>query len=143
MHPILWDLGDVLPHAGRIFDLTDYDDKVRGFVEYLISTRPESMSAFYGEINAAFDYFDDNDSSYWNGHHQATIAKVCNCSTAAELVRGPPGERPGGPRTLQRGGHLHRYHEMRVVDPSPGSPGCRRTLVVTKVIKSICRRRPS
>ena len=28
VHPILWDLGDVLPHAGRIFDPTDYGRQV-------------------------------------------------------------------------------------------------------------------
>src|SRR5918992_987231 len=30
VYPIVWDLEDVLPHAGRIFDPTDYDDKFKG-----------------------------------------------------------------------------------------------------------------
>jgi uncharacterized protein len=137
VHPILWDLGDVLPHAGRIFDPTDYDDKFRGFVEYLISARVESMGAFYGEINAAFDYFDDNDSSYWNGHHQATIAKVRNrfdglpSKCQGLLVNGRV-EYNGSPSVEDS----FKPNEMRVVDISRLS-GIPQDLVVTKVVKSL------
>jgi uncharacterized protein len=137
VHPILWDLGDVLPHAGRIFDPTDYDDKFRGFVEYLISARVESMGAFYGEINAAFDYFDDNDSSYWNGHHQATIAKVRNrfdglpSKCQGLLVNGRV-DYNGSPSVEDS----FKPNEMRVVDISRLS-GIPQDLVVTKVVKSL------
>src|SRR5215211_2670279 len=137
VHPILWDLGDVLPHAGRIFDPTDYDDKFRGFVEYLISSRVESMGAFYGEINAAFDYFDDNDSSYWNGHHQATIAKVRNrfdglpSKCQGLLVNG----RVDYKNSLSVE-DTFKPNEMRVVDISRLT-GVPQDLVVTKVVKSI------
>src|SRR3712207_7471688 len=67
--------------AGRIFDPTDYDDKFRGFVEYLISARVESMRAFYGEITEAFDYFDDNEdrkSTRLNSSH-ANISYAVFC----------------------------------------------------------------
>ena len=137
VHPILWDLGDVLPHAGRIFDPTDYDDKFRGFVEYLISARVESMGAFYGEINSAFDYFDDNDSSYWNGHHQATIAKVRNrfdglpSKCQGLLVNGRV-DYKNSPSVED----TFKPNEMRVVDISRLT-GVPQDLVVTKVIKSI------
>ena len=138
VHPIVWDLGDVLPHAGRIFDPTDYDDKFRGFVEYLISVRVESMKAFYGEIDKAFDYFDENEgSSYWNGHHQATIAKVRNrfdglpSKCQGLLVNGRV-DYNGSPSVEDR----FEPNEMRVVDISRLS-GIPQDLVVTKVVQSI------
>jgi uncharacterized protein len=138
VYPIVWDLGDVLPYAGRVFDPTDYDDKFRGFVEYLISARVESMKAFYGEIATAFDYFDENEgSSYWNGHHQATIAKVRN------RFDGLPSKCQG---LLVNGRVDHRDcpsvedaftdREMRVVDISKLT-GVPQDLVVAKVIQSI------
>jgi hypothetical protein len=138
VHPIVWDLADVLPHAGRIFDPTDYDDKFRGFVEYLISERVESMKAFYGEIDKAFDYFDENEgSSYWNGHHQATIAKVRNrfdglpSKCQGLLVNGRV-DYKDCPSVEDR----FEPNEMRVVDISRLS-GIPQDLVVTKVVKSI------
>jgi uncharacterized protein len=78
VYPIVWDLEDVLPHAGRIFDPTDYDDKFKGFVEYLRAGQVRTMRRFHTEIDEAFAYFEESDSSYWNGHHQATVAKVRN-----------------------------------------------------------------
>jgi hypothetical protein len=137
VHPIVWDLGDVLPHAGRIFDPTDYDDKFRGFVEYLISARVDSMKAFYGQLDEAFDYFEENDSSYWNGHHQATIAKVRNrfdgmpSKCQGLLVNGRV-DYKGSPGVEE----AFTDREMRVVDISRLT-GVPQDLVVTKVIKSI------
>jgi hypothetical protein len=78
VYPIVWDLEDVLPHAGRIFDPTDYDDKFKGFVEYLRAGQVRTMRRFHAEIDEAFAYFEESESSYWNGHHQATVAKVRN-----------------------------------------------------------------
>jgi uncharacterized protein len=138
VHPIVWDLGDVLPHAGRIFDPTDYDDKFRGFVEYLISVRVESMKAFYGEIDKAFDYLDENEgSSYWNGHHQATIAKVRNrfdglpskCQGLLVNGRVDYKDSPSVEDTF-------KPNEMRVIDISRLT-GVPQDLVVTKVVKSL------
>ncbi|HEV2742241.1 MAG TPA: hypothetical protein VGV91_03705, partial [Rubrobacter sp.] len=78
VHPIVWDLEDILPHAGRIFDPTDYDDKFKGFVEHLRAVPVRTMRGFHAQIDEAFEHFEESESSYWNGHHQATIAKVRN-----------------------------------------------------------------
>ncbi|HKH76439.1 MAG TPA: hypothetical protein VKA51_05715, partial [Rubrobacteraceae bacterium] len=78
VYPIVWDLEDVLPHAGRVFDPADYDDKFKGFIEFLRARPVRTMRSFHVELDEAFEYFEENDSSYWNGHHQATIAKVRN-----------------------------------------------------------------
>ncbi len=137
VHPIVWDLEDVLPHAGRIFDPTDYDDKFKGFVEYLRSVPVRTMRGFHSQLDEAFEYFEESESSYWNGHHQATIAKVRNrfgvlpSKCAGLLVHGrveygdsPQVDGPFGDR------------EMRVVDISHLA-GVPQDLVVTKVINSV------
>jgi hypothetical protein len=137
VHPIVWDLEDVLPHAGRIFDPTDYDDKFKGFVEYLRSVPVRTMRGFHAQLDEAFEFFEEGDNNYWNGHHQATVAKVRNrfgvlpSKCAGLLVHGrveygdsPQVDGPFGDR------------EMRVVDISHLS-GVPQDLVVTKVINSV------
>jgi hypothetical protein len=137
VYPIVWDLEDVLPHAGRIFDPTDYDDKFKGFVEFLRSDRVRTMRGFHAKIDEAFEYFEESESSYWQGHHQATVAKVRNrfgvlpSKCAGLLVHGrveygdsPQVDGPFGDR------------EMRVVDLAHLS-GVPQDLVVTKVINSV------
>src|SRR5829696_8006801 len=71
VYPIIWELGDVLPYAGYVFEPTDYDDKFKGFVEYLRAGQVRTMRRFHAEIDEAFAYFEESESSYWNGHHQA------------------------------------------------------------------------
>lgn len=137
VYPIVWDLEDVLPHAGRIFDPADYDDKFKGFVEYLRSDRVRTMRGFHARIDEAFEYFEESESSYWNGHHQATVAKVRNrfgvlpSKCAGLLVHGRVeyGETPqvDGP---------FEDREMRVVDIAHLS-GVPQDLVVTKVINNV------
>ena len=137
VHPIVWDLEDVLPHAGRIFDPTDYDDKFKGFVEHLRAVPVRTMRGFHAQIDEAFEHFEESESSYWNGHHQATIAKVRNrfgvlpSKCAGLLVHGRVeyGDAPqvDGP---------FDDREMRVVDISHLS-GVPQDLVVTKVINSV------
>jgi len=137
VHPIVWDLEDVLPHAGRIFDPTDYDDKFKGFVEHLRSVPVRTMRGFHAQIDEAFEHFEESESSYWNGHHQATIAKVRNrfgvlpSKCAGLLVHGRVeyGDSPqvDGP---------FDDREMRVVDISHLA-GVPQDLVVTKVINSV------
>ena len=137
VHPIVWDLEDVLPHAGRIFDPTDYDDKFKGFVEYLRSVPVRTMRGFHSQLDEAFEYFEESDSSYWNGHHQATIAKVRNrfgvlpSKCAGLLVHGRVeyGDSPQVDGPFQD-------REMRVVDISHLA-GVPQDLVVTKVINSV------
>src|SRR5918998_1278326 len=128
---------DILPHAGRIFDPTDYDDKFKGFVEHLRAVPVRTMRGFHAQIDEAFEHFEESESSYWNGHHQATIAKVRNrfgvlpSKCAGLLVHGRVeyGDSPqvDGP---------FEDREMRVVDISHLS-GVPQDLVVTKVINSV------
>jgi hypothetical protein len=137
VHPIVWDLEDVLPHAGRIFDPTDYDDKFKGFVEHLRAVPVRTMRGFHAQIDEAFEHFEESESSYWNGHHQATIAKVRNrfgvlpSKCAGLLVHGRVeyGDSPQVDGPFQD-------REMRVVDISHLS-GVPQDLVVTKVINSV------
>jgi DNA helicase HerA-like ATPase len=137
VYPIVWDLEDVLPHAGRIFDPADMDDKFKGFVEYLRDRRVRTMNGFHAEVDEAFEYFEETESSYWNGHHQATVAKVRNrfsilpSKCAGLLVHGRV-EYDGSPEV--DGPFENR--EMRVVDISHLS-GVPQDLVVTKVINSV------
>ncbi|HVF00453.1 MAG TPA: hypothetical protein VNA27_03830 [Rubrobacteraceae bacterium] len=137
VYPIVWDLEDVLPHAGRIFDPADMDDKFKGFVEYLRDRRVRTMNGFHAEVDEAFEYFEETESSYWNGHHQATVAKVRNrfsilpSKCAGLLVHGRV-EYDGSPEV---DGHFED-REMRVVDISHLS-GVPQDLVVTKVINSV------
>ena len=137
VYPIVWELGDVLPHAGRIFDPTDLDDKFKGFVEYLRAKRVRTMNGFMAEVEEAFEYFEESESSYWNGHHQATVAKVRNrfgilpSKCGGLLVHGKVeyGELPEVDGSFEN-------REMRVVDISHLS-GVPQDLVVTKVIDSV------
>src|SRR5215208_117705 len=137
VYPIVWDLEDVLPHAGRIFDPTDYDDKFKGFVEYLRAGQVRTMRRFHAEIDEAFAYFEESESYYWNGHHQATVAKVRNrfgilpSKCAGLLVHGRV-EYDGSPEV----DGPFEDREMRVVDISHLS-GVPQDLVVTKVINSV------
>src|SRR5919206_1354437 len=137
VYPIVWDLEDVLPHAGRIFDQADMDDKFKGFVEYLRDRQVRTMSAFHAEVDEAFEYFEETESSYWNGHHQATVAKVRNrfgilpSKCAGLLVHGRV-EYDGSPEV----DGPFEDREMRVVDISHLS-GVPQDLVVTKVINSV------
>jgi hypothetical protein len=137
VHPIVWDLEDVLPHAGRIFDPTDYDDKFKGFVEHLRAVPVRTMRGFHSQLDEAFEHFEESESSYWNGHHQATIAKVRNrfgvlpSKCAGLLVHGRVeyGDSPQVDGPFQD-------REMRVVDISHLA-GVPQDLVVTKVINSV------
>ena len=137
VYPIVWDLEDVLPHAGRIFDPADMDDKFKGFVEYLRDRQVRTMNAFHAEVDEAFAYFEETESSYWNGHHQATVAKVRNrfgilpSKCAGLLVHGRV-EYDGSPEV----DGPFEDREMRVVDISHLS-GVPQDLVVTKVINSV------
>ena len=137
VYPIVWDLEDVLPHAGRIFDPADMDDKFKGFVEYLRDRQIQTMNSFHAELDEAFEYFEETESSYWNGHHQATVAKVRNrfgilpSKCAGLLVHGRV-EYDGSPEV----DGPFEDREMRVIDLSHLS-GVPQDLVVTKVINSV------
>jgi hypothetical protein len=137
VHPIVWDLGDVLPYAGRIFDPTDYDDKFRGFVEYLISAQIETMRDFFIELDQAYESMAEKEDRGYKGHHRATIAKVHNrfnglpSKCQGLLVNGRV-DYNGSPSVEDP----FTDREMRVVDISKLT-GVPQDLVVTKVVKSI------
>lgn len=138
VHAIVWDLGDVLPHAGRIFEHSDYDDKFRGFVETLKADRVETMDQFQARMHEIQDYFEDEESkSSWRGHNRMTINKVWNrfnglpSKCGGLLVRGKI-DYDGSPNVED----AFEPGEMRVVDISKLT-GVPQNLVVTKVIESI------
>jgi hypothetical protein len=137
VHAIVWDLGDVLPHAGRIFEPSDYDDKFRGFVEELRAQGVRTQDRFQALMAEIWDYLEEEDKRSWRGHNPMTIAKVHNrfnglpSKCGGLLVRGkvdyddaPNVEEPFTDK------------EMRVVDISR-LIGVPQDLVVTKVIKSV------
>jgi hypothetical protein len=137
VHAIVWDLGDVLPHAGRIFEPSDYDDKFRGFVEELRAQGVRTQDRFQALMAEIWDYLEEEDKRSWRGHNPMTIAKVHNrfnglpSKCGGLLVRGkvdyddtPNVEEPFTDK------------EMRVVDISRLT-GVPQDLVVTKVIKSV------
>ncbi len=138
VHPIVWDLGDVLPHAGRIFEHSDYDDKFRGFVETLRADRVETQNEFHGVMREIQDYFEDEDSKQtWRGHNRMTINKVWNrfnglpSKCGGLLVRGKV-DYADSPNVED----AFTDREMRVVDISKLT-GVPQDLVVTKVINKI------
>ncbi|MBV9453339.1 MAG: ATP-binding protein [Rubrobacter sp.] len=136
VHAIVWDLGDVLPHAGRIFEPSDYDDKFRGFVEELRAQGVRTQDRFQALMAEIWDYLEEDKRS-WRGHNPMTIAKVHNrfnglpSKCGGLLVRGQV-DYDGAPNVEEP----FTDKEMRVVDISRLT-GVPQDLVVTKVIKSV------
>jgi len=138
VHAIVWDLGDVLPYAGRVFEPSDYDDKFRGFVETLKADGIETQDEFQGLMREIQDYFEDEESkSSWRGHNRMTINKAWNrfnglpSKCGGLLVRGKV-DYDGAPNVEEP----FVDKEMRVVDISRLT-GVPQDLVVTKVIESV------
>jgi hypothetical protein len=83
VYPVIWELGDVLPYAGYIFEPSDMDDKFRGFIEELRDRGVRTTADFYLLLDEIEDYFEaareeGKNVSSWNGHNHMTIAKVRN-----------------------------------------------------------------
>ena len=138
VHPIVWDLGQVLPHAGRIFDQSDYDDKFRGFVETLRERGTETYDGFLSLMQEIEEYFEDEEKkTSWYGHNFMTINKVRNrfnmlpSKCNGLLVRGRV-DYNGSPNVED----AFTDREMRVVDISHLS-GVPQDLVVSKVINEV------
>src|ERR671910_928290 len=142
VYPIVWDLGDVLPYAGYVFEPSDMDDKFRGFIEELRDRGVTTQAEFYGLLDDIDDYFESareegKNISSWNGHNHMTIAKVRNrfkvlpnkCGGLLAHGRVEHGNLPrvDGP---------FENNEMRVVDISQLS-GVPQDLIVTSVVSKI------
>ena len=142
VYPIIWELGDVLPYAGYVFEPSDMDDKFRGFIEELRAKGIRTQADFYGLLDEIDEYFESareegKNYSSWNGHNHMTIAKVRNrfkvlpnkCGGLLAHGRVEYGDLPrvDGP---------FENNEMRVVDISQLS-GIPQDLIVTSVISQI------
>ncbi len=142
VYPVIWELGDVLPYAGYVFEPSDMDDKFRGFIEELRAQGIRTQADFYGLLDEIDDYFErareeGKNYSSWNGHNHMTIAKVRNrfkvlpnkCGGLLAHGRVEYGDLPrvDGP---------FEDNEMRVVDISQLT-GIPQDLIVTSVISQV------
>src|ERR687891_181191 len=142
VYPIIWELGDVLPYAGYVFEPSDMDDKFRGFIEELRDRGVRTTADFYALLDEIEDYFeaareDGKNVSSWNGHNHMTIAKVKNrfkvlpnkCGGLLAHGRVEHGDLP-------RADGPFEDNEMRVVDISQLT-GVPQDLIVTSVVSKI------
>ncbi len=142
VYPIIWELGDVLPYAGYVFEPSDMDDKFRGFIEELRDQGVRTQADFYGLLDEIEDYFeaareDGKNISSWNGHNHMTIAKVRNrfkvlpnkCGGLLAHGKVEHGDLPRVEGPFEN-------NEMRVVDISQLT-GIPQDLIVTSVISKI------
>jgi uncharacterized protein len=142
VYPIIWELGDVLPYAGYVFEPSDMDDKFRGFIEELRAQGIRTQVDFHvlmDEIDGYFEAAREEGKNYssWNGHNHMTIAKVRNrfkvlpnkCGGLLAHGRVEYGDLPrvDGP---------FENNEMRVVDISQLT-GIPQDLIVTSVVSQI------
>jgi hypothetical protein len=142
VYPIIWELGDVLPYAGYVFEPSDMDDKFRGFIEELRAQGIRTQADFHvlmDEIDGYFEAAREEGKNYssWNGHNHMTIAKVRNrfkvlpnkCGGLLAHGRVEYGDLPrvDGP---------FENNEMRVVDISQLT-GIPQDLIVTSVVSQI------
>ena len=142
VYPVIWELGDVLPYAGYVFEPSDMDDKFRGFIEELRAQGIRTQADFHilmDEIEAYFDAAreDGRNISSWNGHNHMTIAKVRNRFKVLPNKCGgllAHGKVEYG--NLPRVDGPFENNEMRVVDISQLS-GIPQDLIVTSVISQI------
>jgi hypothetical protein len=142
VYPVIWELGDVLPYAGYVFEPSDMDDKFRGFIEELRDRGIRTTADFYLLLDEIEDYFEaareeGKHVSSWNGHNHMTIAKVRNrfkvlpnkCGGLLAHGRVEHGDLP-------RADGPFEDNEMRVVDISQLT-GVPQDLIVTSVISRI------
>jgi len=142
VYPIIWELGDVLPYAGYVFEPSDMDDKFRGFIEELRDRGIRTQVDFHVLLDEIEDYFESareegKNYSSWNGHNHMTIAKVRNrfkvlpnkCGGLLAHGRVDYGDLPRVDGSFED-------NEMRVVDISQLT-GIPQDLIVTSVISRI------
>jgi DNA helicase HerA-like ATPase len=142
VYSVIWELGDVLPYAGYVFEPSDMDDKFRGFIEELRDRGVRTTADFYALLDEIEDYFEaarqeGKNVSSWNGHNHMTIAKVRNrfkvlpnkCGGLLAHGRVEHGDLP-------RADGPFEDNEMRVVDISQLT-GVPQDLIVTSVVSKI------
>jgi hypothetical protein len=142
VYPVIWELGDVLPYAGYVFEPSDMDDKFRGFIEELRDRGVRTTADFYLLLDEIEDFFEaareeGKNVSSWNGHNHMTIAKVRNrfkvlpnkCGGLLAHGRVEHGDLP-------RADGPFEDNEMRVIDISQLT-GVPQDLIVTSVISKI------
>jgi uncharacterized protein len=142
VYPVIWELGDVLPYAGYVFEPSDMDDKFRGFIEELRDRGVRTTADFYVLLDEIEDFFEaareeGKNVSSWNGHNHMTIAKVRNrfkvlpnkCGGLLAHGRVEHGDLPRADGPFEN-------NEMRVVDISQLT-GVPQDLIVTSVISKI------
>jgi uncharacterized protein len=142
VYPIIWELGDVLPYAGYVFEPSDMDDKFRGFIEELRARGIRTSTDFHVLMGEIEDYFEaareeGKNISSWNGHNHMTIAKVRNRFNVLPSKCGgllAHGKVEYG--DLPRVDGPFENNEMRVVDISQLT-GIPQDLIVTSVISQI------
>lgn len=142
VYPIIWELGDVLPYAGYVFEPSDMDDKFRGFIEELRARGIRTSTDFHVLMSEIEDYFEaareeGKNISSWNGHNHMTIAKVRNRFNVLPSKCGgllAHGKVEYG--DLPRVDGPFENNEMRVVDISQLT-GIPQDLIVTSVVSRI------
>jgi hypothetical protein len=142
VYPIIWELGDVLPYAGYVFEPSDMDDKFRGFIEELRARGIRTSTDFHVLMGEIEDYFEaareeGKNISSWNGHNHMTIAKVRNRFNVLPSKCGgllAHGKVEYG--DLPRVDGPFANNEMRVVDISQLT-GIPQDLIVTSVVSRI------
>ena len=138
--PILWSLKTALAFPHKVFDFSDLDDKMWGFIYELREMKIDSLHSLnetFREINA---HFSDNDrEDNWHGHHKATIRKAQNrFKGLKDKLGGLLAEGGVDFGSLPRVDNVFANHELRVVDIS----NCNTTaqeLIVTSTINAIWR----
>ena len=138
--PILWSLKTALAFPHKVFDFSDLDDKMWGFIYELREMKIDSLAALdkkFAEINAHFT--NDERADNWHGHHKATIRKAQNrFKGLKDKLGGLLAEGGVDFGSKPRVDHPFANHELRVVDIS----NCNTTaqeLIVTSTINAIWR----
>ncbi len=140
VYPIAWELGPLLWMPHKVFERTDLDDKMFGFLAEVRERGVETVAAFEQLYDDIMQTFEENPSqSEWNGHHKFTIYKARN------RIQGLPAKLNG----LLARGHVHygalsqaddpfSNQELRVIDIA----GCNsnvQELLVSKIITQVWR----
>jgi hypothetical protein len=138
--PILWSLKTALAFPHKVFDFSDLDDKMWGFIYELREMKIDSLHSLnetFQEINAHFSSNEKDDN--WHGHHKATIRKAQNrFKGLKDKLGGLLAEGGVDFGSLPRVDNVFANHELRVVDIS----NCNTTaqeLIVTSTINAIWR----